>query len=485
MKLYDKLTDYSNKSYYPMHMPGHKRNTSIVKMMNPYMIDITEIEGFDNLHHMEGILKESTGQAAKLYTSHYTNYLVGGSTAGILAGIAACTNKGDKILVARNSHKSVYNAIYLNELQPVYIYPQQEDTFEINGGISPKEIETLLIKHRDTKAIVITSPTYEGIVSDIRTIAGISHKYGIPLIVDEAHGAHFGFHPYWPQSSVKLGADVVIHSLHKTLPALTQTGLIHVNGSLVDKDEVTRYLGIYQSSSPSYVFMSSIGQCIGLLEEKREVLFPEFKDKLEVFYKNMKQLKKLQLLDLPYVKNMGSYDIDPSKITVLTNGSSINGNELYYRLLEKYKIQMEMVSGNYVLGITSICDTQEGFLRFSDALLEIDSEIQYNKSTGTLKGEVHKSLCEYTSRSIWKQPDLVMSAYKAYEVSKETLPITNCAGRTTAEYIYLYPPGIPLLVPGERIQENMIAEIQKMKERGLSIQGMKDKSCEYIKVVKE
>ena len=244
MNLYDKLLKYRVSDYYPMHMPGHKRNKELLTMVNPYSIDITEIDGFDNLHHAEEVLLQGMERAAALYKSHFTGYLVGGSTAAILTGISACTKKKDKILVARNSHKSVYHGIYLNELEPVYIYPQTEPQFGISGGIFPEKIEEMLIKHPDIKLVVLTSPTYEGILSDVKSIAEITHKYDVPLMVDEAHGAHLGFHPGFPKGSVGLGADIVIHSIHKTLPALTQSALIHVNGNLADVEEIKRYLAI-------------------------------------------------------------------------------------------------------------------------------------------------------------------------------------------------------------------------------------------------
>lgn len=481
MNLYDSLVQYSNSDYYPMHMPGHKRNSELLSMQNPYTLDITEIEGFDNLHHAEGILQEGMKRAAGLYGSEHTEYLIGGSTAGILAGIAACTKKGDKILVARNSHKSVYHAIYLNELQPVYLYPRGESIFDINGGISPENIKEMLIKHPDVTLVVITSPTYEGILSDIKTISEITHQYKVPLLVDEAHGAHLGFHPSWPKNSVQLGADVVIHSIHKTLPAFTQTGLIHVNGSLVDFEEVVRYLGIYQTSSPSYLLMAGIEQCVTLLEQKGNDLFTKYKKQLWNFYDRMKQLKNLRILTREDVKSSGSFDMDPSKITISVKETDMTGSQLYYCLLEQYKIQMEMVSKDYVLGITSICDKEEGFLRLGDALLEIDSKVKYN----TIERRHTDTNYEKEGANFDSYPDIVMQSHKACEARIETLPLLSSAGRVSAEYVYLYPPGIPLLVPGERIQSKLIADITMYKKNGLSIQGMQDGNCEKIKVIME
>ena len=229
--LYNRLERYGDSDFYGMHMPGHKRNRGLIRNRIPYELDITEIDGFDDLHHAEGILKEAEARAAWLYKADRTHFLVNGSTVGILSAILGSTKKGDKILVARNCHKSVYHGIYLNELEPVYIYPAYEKS-GINGEISPDEVEKILERERGIRAVMIVSPTYDGVVSDVREIARIVHRYGIPLIVDEAHGAHFGFHPYFPENANTKGADVVIHSVHKTLPALTQTALIHLNGTI-------------------------------------------------------------------------------------------------------------------------------------------------------------------------------------------------------------------------------------------------------------
>ena len=212
--LYSQLKTYEKSDFYPFHMPGHKRNPNVTGADLPYGIDITEIEGFDDLHHADGILLEAEKRAARVYSAEETHYLVNGSTAGLLSAVMGCTARGGKILMARNCHKSVYNAVYMKELYPIYIYPEFDPETELNGEIRPEKVRLLLEENKDVQAVVITSPTYDGAVSDTKEIAGIAHERGIPLIVDEAHGAHFGFHPYFPDNSNSKGADVVIHSLH-------------------------------------------------------------------------------------------------------------------------------------------------------------------------------------------------------------------------------------------------------------------------------
>lgn len=199
--LYEKLTAYGNSDYYAFHMPGHKRNMELMRARLPYNIDITEIDGFDDLHHAEELLKELQENAAVVFQAEETHYLVNGSTVGLLSAVMGCTERGGRILMARNCHKSVYNAVYINELRPVYIYPEFSEETDLNGEIHVDQIKKLLEEYEDIQAVVIVSPTYEGVVSDIEAIAEIVHEYKIPLIVDEAHGAHFGFHSYFPQNA--------------------------------------------------------------------------------------------------------------------------------------------------------------------------------------------------------------------------------------------------------------------------------------------
>ena len=223
--LIDDLEEYAQSDYYPFHMPGHKRKS--LSFPNPYEIDITEIDGFDNLHHATGMIKEAEVRGAELYHSKRCFFLVNGSTCGLLAAISAATRRGDKVLVARNCHKAVYHALYMNELQAEYLYPSITKN-GIQGQITAEQVQESLYENPDAVAVILTSPTYEGIVSDVAKIAEVCHEHGIPLIVDEAHGAHFGFGGGFPENAVKLGADAVIMSLHKTLPSFTQTALLHL-----------------------------------------------------------------------------------------------------------------------------------------------------------------------------------------------------------------------------------------------------------------
>ncbi len=474
MNLYDKLLQYQSSEMYPFHMPGHKRRKD--DFANPFLIDITEIEGFDNLHHAEGILKDAQDRAAALYHSEETYFLVNGSTCGILAAVLACMTRGGKILMARNCHKAAYHAAYLRGLDIEYLYPEKEDIFGINGGIHEDIVERALEEFQDIQAVMITSPTYDGVVSNVEKIAQIVHRKGIPLIVDEAHGAHFGFHEYFPKSSVEMGADLVIHSLHKTLPSLTQTALLHVNGNRVDRECLRRFLDIYQTSSPSYVFMAGMDSCVCLLEKRGGELFESLRRNLEVFYKQTESLGCIYLANHGLMGKSGIHDFDRSKLVISARNAGFTGNQLANLLRNRYHLELEMAGGSYGLALTSISDTEEGFLRLSEALKEIDAclenKIEKNteKSTLTIEDIVIKN-------EVWCR------IHEALESPGESVLLEKAEGKICREFVYLYPPGIPMLVPGEIISREVLGKIRRLVREGYSVQGMADYSAEHIQVM--
>lgn len=529
--LYEKLSSYAESDYYGFHMPGHKRNRNVTGVSLPYRIDITEIEGFDDLHHAKGFLKQAQERAAEVFQGEETCFLINGSTVGILSAVLGCTQRGDKILMARNCHKSVYHAVYMNELEAEYLYPVFDR--ELNGEVRPEDVQRILEEERiiaekgkrtncekeKIRAVVITSPTYDGVVSDVARIAEIVHAYGIPLIVDEAHGAHFGFHPYFPENSNVKGADVVIHSIHKTLPALTQTALIHMNGIFADREKIKKYLHILQTSSPSYILMAGIDACAGWLgSEKKDAVFDDYVRLLKETRNQLKKLRHLQMIE--------TVNFDFSKIVISVKGTRYSGRELYKLLLEKYHLQMEMAAGTYVLAMTSVGDIREGFQKLVQALHEIDGNLEkenvlplsrndrnlekenqsllsgndrnLEKENETILSVIDKKLKEENPRPLSEgeltldsengrigltaaglpRLERVFSSSKAEQAGKQNpesvcaLPWSCCCGKISMEYAYIYPPGIPLIVPGERISEEVIARIEEYSRMGFDIEGL-------------
>ena len=473
--IFDKLKNYSDSDYYAFHMPGHKRNLDLMDGTSPYRIDITEIDGFDDLHHAEGILRDAQERAARVYQADETHFLVNGSTVGIISAILGTTEKGDSILVARNCHKSVYHAIYLNELDPVYLYPKFDTEQGLSTEIDAADVQKALEKHPKIRAVMIVSPTYDGVVSDIEKIAEIVHAKGCPLIVDEAHGAHFGFDPYFPKSANIYGADLVINSLHKTLPALTQTALLHVNGDMVNRRKVKQYLDMLQTSSPSYILMASIDACIGMLEETLETqsdarsdykyknIFSEYANRIEALRKDLKRLKYLKIIQ---TDNTDRYD--RSKFVISVKHAPMSSHELYEILLHRYHLQMEMLAGTYVLAMTTVGDTQEGLDRLRDALLEIDKEIDTRQGRpAAIETDLPLSGRQPALEKVWTIAEAVNRTDKIQKRSFE-----DSIGCISVEYAYLYPPGSPLIVPGERITKEAVEILHWYQEHDFSIEGL-------------
>ncbi len=477
----EKLIQYAKSDFYPFHMPGHKRQMDW--NMNPYSIDITEIDGFDNLHEAEGIIAEAQQRAATLYGAKNSYYLVNGSTSGILSAISATVKPGGKLLIARNCHKAVYHGAYLRGIKLRYLYPVIA-TEGIWAQITPESVEAAFAAEPDLQAVILTSPTYDGIVSDIKAIADIVHRHHIPLIVDEAHGAHLGFHPYFPPSAVKLGADLVIQSLHKTLPSFTQSALLHYQSGLVDRAKIERYLKIYQTSSPSYLMMAGMDRCIRLLTEQGEELFEQYAKNLQNFYQRTASLSRIELLNANPTKGGMS---DPSKILLRATAAGLNGKQLYDRFLNTYHLQMEMCSSDYVLAMTSMMDSPEGFERLYQALAEIN---QAGENGHQLKEEGNQTEknCGLAVESssgfmaeLYRPGESVLELYEAWEQTTLACPLDDAVGKIAAEFVNLYPPGIPVLVPGERITPELQGALKKCLALHLHVQGITDKM--RIKVV--
>ena len=508
--LLEKLENYGKSDFYPFHMPGHKRQDFLNGFPDPYSIDITEIDGFDNLHHAEGILKESMERAAEIYGADQTCYLVNGSTCGILSAVCGSTAWGGKLLMARNCHKSAYHGLILNHLEPVYVYPSYLEGPGISGGVCPSDVRRILEqdKKREIQAVLVVSPTYEGVVSDIAGIAAAAHEHGIPLIVDEAHGAHLPFGERengFPEPALSMGADVVIQSLHKTLPCFTQTAVLHMKGDLADRERICRYLGMFQSSSPSYVFMAAMEQCIRFMDGDGRREMAAYGKRLERFFQQVKDLRNLKVLDWEKIveadhsRKAGAapgtisvYGWDPSKIVIsckrvwFKNVSGerqrLSGEALGNILRERYHLEMEMCAPEYVIGMTSVMDTEEGLLRLEKALWELDQELDTEpESVSGRTGEGHgdRGLSELP------QPPLRLSPAEAMEMPGIRKRLSESAGSVSREFIYLYPPGIPVLAPGEEITEDVLERAAWYEAMGLSVQGQEDPSLSNIITVAE
>lgn len=506
MKLIDRLKEYGKSDFYAFHMPGHKRQEElgITLFPNPFSVDITEIDGFDNLHHPEGILKESMERAAAVYGADRTYYLVNGSTCGILAAISSAVSDGKKLLMARNSHKSAYHAAMLNRMETEYIYPEIIEESGIQGGIEPGELRRILEADKENRigAVFLTSPTYEGIVSDIKNLAEIVHERGIPLIVDEAHGAHFAFYEgegenrqtgrLFPRSALQCGADLVIQSIHKTLPSLTQTAVLHLKEGIADRERLEFYLRIYQSSSPSYVMMASIDNCIEYMAGEGRKRLEQLGRRLEHWMEDAKQWSCLRVLDDHVLEENGAFDRDISKLVVgispQAEKAGINGTALAEAVRRRFHLEPEMCCDRYVLYMTSLMDSEESLFKLSAALTQIDKEIAgalcmgRNEGTEGISEETEKHSGEQGTLTWTRDVPRRISMAEAVNKKGRRIRLEDACGCISRGFLTVYPPGVPAVVLGEMISQETAELLLKNAGLGLTVEGLdSDGSIDAVK----
>lgn len=466
------LAEYAQKGLYPLHMPGHKRRISPVPGLTVGW-DMTEVPGVDDLHEAEGILKEAMDRTAVLHGAAKTWYLVNGSTCGLLAGIRALAPAGSRVIAARNCHKAVYHAMELGNLSVHWLMPPLDAASGVCGSISPQAVENALRECPEAACVILTSPTYEGVISDIAAIAEICHRHGVPLLVDEAHGAHLGLFPGWPESAVHLGADLVVQSAHKTLPSLTQTALLHLGkGSLADPAEVERQLGVFETSSPSYLLLASLDGCTGLLREQGEELFSTWREQLTRFDERIRSLQKLCVLCHGADRldqHPDFFAFDPGKLPVCTAGTGETGTSLAEKLRQGYGFETEMACGALCLGMTSPCDETAAVERFAQALLELDTAAVRTPNTAS-------PLLPAPGEAPYTQAQALLQL-------TEEVPLREAAGWIAGEYVWAYPPGVPLIAPGERLTADFLTVAENLLDSGTALHHSHRKKAGFLRVL--
>lgn len=453
--LEDRLHSYAESDFYPFHMPGHKRQS--LGMGDPYRTDITEIYGFDNLNHPKEILKKLNEDYARLYQADAAYLMVNGSSGGNLAAIfSACKNK-DGVLIQRNSHKSIIHGLMLKEVRTVYQIPKAwQENPEIPGLLDPEETRRILKKNPDIRVMIVTSPSYEGVLQPIRELSEICHEKNVALIVDGAHGAHLGISPEFPKNPIQEGADLVVLSLHKMLPVMTQTAMVLYRANpYVKREDLEDAIRIFQTSSPSYVLMESASRGLHFLEKEGKMRFQKWKEMLDSIYHKLET-------DGPGIRLLSPVGRDPSKLVLFSREPGFRGADLMRTLREEDHLELEMALGNYALAMTSCMDTEDGMRRLTDAILRRNrSEIEVRRA---FSGEDQKIIST-------ELPAKALEIREAWDRDWEKVSIWDTEGRIARDEICIYPPGIPLAVPGEVIGQNCIRELDQAIRDGLEIDG--------------
>lgn len=480
----DALRKYCGNDYYPWHMPGHKRQVELDSHVMGTGFDVTEVAGLDNLLEPEGVLARSMQQLSAIYGSRKSYYLVNGSTGGILAAISAVCRRGDTIIMGRNCHVSVYHAVALLELRPIYIYPNIIKEYGICNSVLPEQLEALLKEYPECKAVILTSPTYEGILSDIQNLSRLTHQAGAFLIVDEAHGAHLEFGTNAPKPALRCGADLVVESLHKTLPCYTQCGILHI-GRLPDwadkvafTKRVEYFLRVYQSSSPSYLLVANMEDGIAAMEQWRSSRIPEYYNRLCRYREKWKGLKTLRLLTKEAVQTYGGYAYDEGKLLFGMRAAGIRGSFFMEQMQQTYGMVLEMASLTSALAMTSIADTEEAFARFDQALTDMDRNLCERNTAGEEEKETETT---NDFEKIWQPNSQILCPGQALNQTGTVQPLEEAVERTVCDFITPYPPGIPILVPGEQIRKTHITYIRACLENGLSVHGIQGKDSIVVR----
>lgn len=459
----DKLLELKEKDAYPLHMPGHKRNEAFM----PYdfrTMDITEFDGVDNLHNPKGIIAKSQEAMAELLGADESFYLVNGGSSGMIASILGCCNPGDSVLIASNCHKSVYHALVLAGVKPIYISPQITEE-SLCGGISVRDMFRAFDNY-NIKAMVVTSPTYEGFTCNINTIADVVHKNNAILIVDECHGAHFVFSDFFPHSALSEGADVVVNSWHKTLPALNQAAVLSINGTRVNRLRIKEAVSMLNTTSPSYPILASIDYARELLTVDKNC-FTQYLEVLLDARHELAHCKVLKLVNDSFKGDNDIFDLDISKFTIMVR-AEITGKELADILLNKYNIQIEMAGAHHIIAMTSVADDPRGIKKFVKAIRDIDKKLE-RKFIEKLPLNV---------RSV-HEPDMLPR--DVYYAEKEIIPLSEAINRIPANIIMPYPPGIPIVTLGSRLTQEHIQEINALLQLDVNIIGIDENSIIVVK----
>jgi lysine decarboxylase len=472
------LMKLSKRKMVSFHVPGHKNGKIFEKYYKTFInninigkLDITEIPEADNLHAPQGIIKEAQERAAEFYGAKHTFFLVNGTTSGIYAMIMATAKPGDKIIIPRDCHKSVINGIILGGMVPVYIRPEVNTELLLSMAVTPEAVEKALIDHPDTKAVVITYPNYYGICSDIKKIAEIVHRYDKILLVDEAHGAHLKLSDKLPLSSLDAGADIVVQSTHKTMPAYTQSSMLHVKSENIDLDKLRFMISLNQSTSPSYILMASLDMAITIAIEEGHFLMEKLIDNINYFYNELKELEGTTILSKDIIGRFGVKDLDITKLTVGMKDVGIDGITIEGTLRRKYNIQIEMANIYNILAVSSIANVKTDFERLVKALRAIHDDRKVTRRKVELP--------EYS----FMIPEMKFLPREAAYSSKKYIPFLESNGKVSGEYIIPYPPGIPLVCPGEVITEEIIEYVKILKHMGINMIGTSDEKLDSIKVL--
>ncbi len=477
--LFEAINEYNRKRPAYFRIPGHRYEKGI----NPrwreavgdaiFGYDLTETPMTDDLHNASGPIKESELLASELWGSDYTHFLVNGSTCGNQAMIITTCGGGGKIAIPRNAHKSALMGLIIGGGNPVYIMPGLEPEWGLHGGIPPQQVEDMFAANPDCRGVMVVSPTYYGVTSDLRGIAEVCHRHGAVLMIDEAHGAHCYFSDKLPEGGLAQGADMVVQSIHKVTGSFTQSSMIHVKSELVDRAQLEANLHLVQSTSPSYILMTSLDLAREEMALRGAAMIDAALELARAARARINAIPGIRCAGREIVGRAGINDLDETRLTVSAAGIGITGFALKKMLFEEYSVDMELADYRNALAIVTYANDEADLDRLCSALEDISRRFAADG----------KPLPP--ARPLPPQPEYVISPREAYFSKKRRVAWSDCRGLISAEMIAPYPPGIPLIYNGERMSDEVWEFLDEFRARKGHLQGPSDPTLSTVLVIDE
>ncbi len=475
--LIDVLNTLKNKPDAAFYVPGHKRGQGISNPLRHllgeavFQADIPELPELGSLFAPDEAMAKAQTLASEAFGADQTWFLVNGSTCGIIAAIAATCNPGDKIIVPRNAHQSVIMGLIVSGAVPIFLNPEYDSRWDLALSITPEALEAALKENSGVKAVLLVYPTYHGVCGDIRSLVAITQRYNIPLLVDEAHGAHFNFHGDLPPSALSVGADLTVQSTHKVLGAMTQASMLHLQGDRINPEKISQALQLVQSTSPSYLLLASLDGARQQMALQGERLLTQTIELAQIAVENIKKINNLAVLELTE-KRPGFHNLDITRLTVNVTGLGISGLEVDDIFREKLQVTAELPMLSHLAFVISIGNRKQDINQLINAFQTLSDSFSSSPDN------------QLSSASHLLNPSpLQLSPRDAFFATKKAVKIEQSIGKISGELICPYPPGIPILMPGEMITSEAIAYLKKIQQLGGMITGCTDTNLNKINVV--
>ena len=479
MPLLAAMQGYLAEQVTPFHTPGHKAgrgaHEALLQQLGPtaLSLDLTVVPGLGDLFDRQGPIRESQQLAAALYGADESYYLVNGTTGGIYAMILATVGPGEKIIVPRNIHRSVMGGLILSGARPVFVQPVVDPQLQIAMNVTTESVAAAIREHPDAKAVLLVNPTYYGVAADIGGITELAHRHGLLVLVDEAHGPHFHFSTELPVDGMQAGADIVVQSTHKILGALSQASLLHCRRQRISVPRLETMLQLTQSSSPNYILLASLEAAVRQMAEAGPELVERALRLARTARDRIQEIPGLFCFGAERLGAPGVFAHDPTKLAVTVSGLGIQGNDAEMWLRCVGKVQAELSDWNNVLFLVTQADDQVTVARLTDALQELSREHS---------GGAARSQALFVPLPA-EETLLALSPREAMFSRREPVSFAAAAGRICAETVTCYPPGIPILVPGERVTPAVVQYCQALRQQGFTILGPEDPTLNTLEVV--